>query len=57
MEFVDNLKKELEAAFKEEISVYFDINPNDKLLESHDVDASFKKRLKCLAFIPIILCT
>jgi len=53
-EFVDNLKKELEAAFKEEISVYFDINPHDGLLETHDVDESLKEKLKCLVFIPII---
>jgi len=53
-EFVDNLKKELEATFKEEISVYFDINPHDGLLETHDVDASIKDKLKCLIFIPII---
>ena len=53
-EFVDNLKKELEATFKEEISAYFDINPHDGLLETHDVDASLKDKLKCLVFIPII---
>ena len=53
-EFVDNLKKELEATFKEEISVYFDINPHDGLLETHDVDATLKDKLKCLVFIPII---
>ena len=53
-EFVDNLKGELESTFKEEISVYFDINPHDGLLETHDVDASLKKKLKCLVFIPII---
>lgn len=53
-EFVDNLKKELEATFKEEISVYFDINPQDGLLETHDVDESLKEKLKCLVFIPII---
>ncbi len=53
-EFVDNLKRELEATFKEEISVYFDINPHDGLLETHDVDASLKEKLKCLVFIPII---
>ena len=53
-EFVDNLKGELEATFKEEISVYFDINPHDGLLETHDVDASLKEKLKCLVFIPII---
>ena len=31
-EFADNLKRELEATFKEEISVYFDMNPQDGLL-------------------------
>jgi tetratricopeptide (TPR) repeat protein len=53
-EFVDNLKKELEATFKEEIGLYFDINPHDGLLETHDVDASLKEKLICLIFIPII---
>jgi len=52
--FVDNLRNELESTFKEEISVYFDINPHDGLLETHDVDASLKEKLKCLIFIPII---
>src|SRR5512137_883263 len=53
-EFVDNLNRELEATFKEEVTVYFDINPNDGLLETHDVDESLKEKLKCLVFIPII---
>ena len=53
-EFVNNLKGEIEATFKEDVSVYFDINPNDGLLETHDVDASLKEKLKCLVFIPII---
>ncbi len=53
-EFVEALKTELESTFKEEISVYFDINPHDGLLETHDVDASLKDKLKCLIFIPII---
>jgi hypothetical protein len=53
-EFVDALKVELESTFKEEISVYFDINPNDGLLETHDVNESLKEKLKCLVFIPII---
>ncbi|MGD0754768.1 MAG: hypothetical protein ABR927_06870 [Bacteroidales bacterium] len=53
-EFVDHLIRELEATFKEEISVYFDINPHDGLLETHDVNASLKEKLKCLVFIPII---
>jgi tetratricopeptide (TPR) repeat protein len=52
-EFVEALKTELESTFKEEISVYFDINPHDGLLETHDVDASLKEKLKCLVFIPI----
>ncbi|HUX96165.1 MAG TPA: hypothetical protein VMV47_10575 [Bacteroidales bacterium] len=53
-EFVDNLKGELESTFKEDISVYFDINPHDGLLETHDIEASLKDKLKCLVFIPII---
>jgi TolB-like protein/Tfp pilus assembly protein PilF len=53
-EFVDNLKRELEATFKEEISVYFDINPHNGLLDTHDVDASLKDKLKCLVFVPVI---
>lgn len=53
-EFVDNLNKELEATFKEEINVYFDINPHDGLLETYDVDATLKEKLNCLIFIPII---
>jgi TolB-like protein/Tfp pilus assembly protein PilF len=53
-EFVEVLKTELESTFKEEISVYFDINPHDGLLETHDVNASLKEKLRCLVFIPII---
>jgi len=53
-EFVDNLKGELESTFKEDVSVYFDINPHDGLLETHDVDASLKDKMKCLVLIPII---
>ena len=53
-EFVDNLKGEIESTFKEEINVYFDLNPIDGLLETHDVNASLKDKLKCLVFIPII---
>jgi len=53
-EFVNNLSRELESTFKEDVSVYFDINPHDGLLDTHDVDASLKEKLKCLIFIPII---
>ncbi len=34
--------------------LYFDINPHDGLLETHDVDASIETKLKCLVFIPIM---
>src|SRR5512138_859270 len=53
-EFVSNLKGELESSFKEEISVYFDINAHDGLLETHDVNDSLKEKLKCLILIPVI---
>ena len=35
--FVDALKAELEATFKEDISVYFDENPHDGLQDTHNV--------------------
>jgi hypothetical protein len=53
-EFVENLRGELESTFKEDIGVYFDINPHDGLLETHDVDDSLKEKLNCLVFLPII---
>ncbi|MEN8249553.1 MAG: tetratricopeptide repeat protein [Bacteroidota bacterium] len=52
--FVEALKDEIEATFKEDISIYFDENPHDGLLETHDVDLSLSKKLKCLIFIPIL---
>jgi hypothetical protein len=33
--FVEALKTELEATFKEDVSVYFDENPHDRLQETH----------------------
>ena len=53
-EFVEALKTELEATFKEDISIYFDENLHDGLLETHSVDKSLEGKLKCLIFIPII---
>ena len=53
-EFVNQLKGELEATFKEDISIYFDENPSDGLLETHSVDKSLEGKLRCLIFIPII---
>lgn len=52
--FVEELKTELDSTFKEEVSVYFDINPHDGLLETHDVNASLREKLKCAIFIPVI---
>lgn len=52
--FVEALKEELEATLKNPISIYFDENPHDGLLETHQVDASLAKKLKCLVFMPII---
>ena len=53
-EFVESLRNEIEATFKEEISIYFDSNPHDGLQETHDVDGSLKEKIKALIFIPII---
>jgi len=53
-EFVEALKDELESTFKEEINVYFDINTHDGMLETYDVDASLKEKLKCLIFVPVV---
>ncbi len=52
--FVEDLKRELEATFKEDVSIYFDKNPHDGLLEMHHVDKSLEGKLKSLVFIPII---
>ena len=53
-EFVDALITELEATFKEDVSIYFDTNLRDGLLETHIVDKSLEGKLKCLILIPII---
>jgi TolB-like protein len=53
-EFVAALQEELAATLKESVSVYFDTNPHDGLLETHNVDKSLEGKLKCLIFIPII---
>ena len=53
-EFVEALKTELESTFKDEVNTYFDINPHDGLLETHDVDASLSEKLRSLVFIPVI---
>ncbi len=52
--FVADLQNELDATFKEDISIYFDENPHDGLLEMHDVDKSLETKLKSLIFIPVL---
>ena len=53
-EFVNALQEELAATIKEPLTIYFDKNPHDGLLETHDVDDSLKEKLKSLIFIPIV---
>ena len=53
-EFVETLKNEIDATFKQDISIYFDENPHDGLLETHDVDLSLNEKVKALIFIPIV---
>ena len=51
---VESLRTELEATFKEDIKIYFDENPHDRLQETHVVDQSLEGKLKSLIFIPIL---
>lgn len=53
-DFVTALQEELAATIKEPLSIYFDKNPHDGLLETHNVDKSLEGKLKCLIFIPVI---
>ncbi len=52
--FLANLTRELAATFKEDISIYFDENPHDGILGTHQVEESLKGKLNCLIFIPIL---
>lgn len=52
--FVSALKAELEATLKNPVSIYFDENPHDGLLETHQVNASLERKLKCIVFLPIV---
>jgi adenylate cyclase len=53
-EFVKALQEELKATIKEPITIYFDKDPHDGLLENYNVDKSLEAKLKCLVFIPIV---
>ena len=53
-EFVKNLEEELAATIKQRVSVYFDSNSYDGLLETHNVDKSLENKLKAVVLIPIL---
>jgi len=53
-EFVEKLRKELVATVKDKLTVFFDENPSDGLLESHQVDQSISSKINAVIFIPII---
>jgi len=53
-EFVENLRKELVATVKDKLTVFFDENPDDGLMESHHVDHTIASKIRALIFIPIV---
>ena len=53
-EFVAKLQQELQATLKDKLTIFFDENPQDGLLETHQVDSSISSKIKSLLFIPII---
>lgn len=53
-EFASNLRNELEATFKRELSIYFDQNAHDGIGETHDVADSLRDKVRCMVFIPIL---
>jgi TolB-like protein/predicted metal-dependent HD superfamily phosphohydrolase/Tfp pilus assembly protein PilF len=52
--FVNHLKEELAATLKTPLTIYFDTNAYDGLMENHDVDKSLALKLNSLIFIPVI---
>ncbi len=53
-QFVEDLHAELSATIKEPIHIYFDENPHDGLLDTHLVDESLARKLRCMIFMPIL---
>jgi len=53
-EFVERLRKELVATVKDKLTIFFDENPEDGLLETHQVNPSISDKIKALIFIPIV---
>ena len=51
-EFVDALRDELAATVKDSLTIYFDTNPHDGLLETHDVDGSLKEKISASFLSP-----
>ena len=52
--FVTKLQQELLATCKGNINIYFDENPHNGLMDSHNVDRSLERKLNSVIFIPII---
>lgn len=52
--FIQNLRKELEATFKEEIYIYTDENELDGIREIHHVKDSLSSKLRSVIFMPIV---
>ena len=48
--FVQALREEMDATFKEEISIYFDEKPFDGLHGHYEVDDSLREKLRFLIY-------
>ena len=53
-QFVQDLREEIAATIKDPVSIYFDENPHDGLLDTHQVDKSLEGKLRCVIFVPIV---
>ena len=53
-EFVEKLNQELGATLKDKLSIFFDVNPEDKREVFQQPDGSYSHNIKSLIFIPII---
>ena len=53
-EFVEKLRNELVATLKDKLTIFFDENPEDGLMETHNVDHTIAAKIKALVFIPIV---
>jgi hypothetical protein len=47
-------EQEIQSTIKDEITIYFDENPTDGILPTHDVDDTVKAKINCLILIPIV---